>query len=149
MKANAMSGFWNNSIFITMPDFPPIDTILPHRDPAIVVDRVLSLENSVIRCERTVRENEHYGPGFSCEGIIEFCAQAAVCKETLNSPGTRKIGVIAGIDDFVFLKNAVAGDVLIAEVFTQTKFGNLSLFDCTVYRGTVKIAHGLIKAALT
>ena len=132
-----------------MSDFPPVETILPHREPAIVVDRILSLDNGTIRCDRTVRADEHYGPGLSSEGIIEFCAQAAICKETLNSPGRPKIGVIAGIDEFTFLKNAVAGDVLIAEISTKTKFGNLCLFECTVFRKDEKIAHGFIKAALT
>jgi predicted hotdog family 3-hydroxylacyl-ACP dehydratase len=132
-----------------MPDFPPVETILPHRGPAIVVDKILSLENGTIRCSRTVRADEHYGPGLSCEGIVEFCAQAAICKETLGSAGSPKVGVIAGIDDFAFFKNAAVGDVLVAQISTQTRFGNLCVFDCTVLCGEEKIAHGLIKAALT
>jgi 3-hydroxymyristoyl/3-hydroxydecanoyl-(acyl carrier protein) dehydratase len=132
-----------------VPNFPAIESILPHRDPAIVVDRILSCDNDAIRCERKVCAEEHYGPGLSCEGIIEFCAQAAICKETVCSAGSPKMGVIAGIDEFVFLKDANAGDVLVAEVSTQTKFGNLSLFKCTVFCGDIEIAHGTIKAALT
>jgi 3-hydroxymyristoyl/3-hydroxydecanoyl-(acyl carrier protein) dehydratase len=132
-----------------MPDFPPVETILPHRDPAIVVDKILSLENGTIRCGRTVRANEHYGPGLSSEGIVEFCAQAAICKETLGSLGSPKVGVIAGIDDFTFFKNAEGGDVLVAQISTKTKFGNLCVFECTVFRGQEKIAGGFIKAALT
>jgi 3-hydroxyacyl-[acyl-carrier-protein] dehydratase len=132
-----------------MSDFPAVETILPHRDPAIVVDRIVSLNASAIRCERTVRSDEHYGPGLSREGIIEFCAQAAICKETAHSTGGPKIGVIAGIDDFRFFENAHEGDVLVAEIATRTKLGTLCLFECTVFRAETKIAHGFIKAALT
>jgi 3-hydroxymyristoyl/3-hydroxydecanoyl-(acyl carrier protein) dehydratase len=132
-----------------VPDFPAIETILPHRDPAIVVDRILSADNAAMRCERTVRPDEHYGPGLSPEGIIEFCAQAAICKETVNSTGKPKVGVIAGIDDFQFFDAAAAGDVLVAEIVTRTKLGNLCLFECTVVRGEKIIVHGFIKAALT
>jgi predicted hotdog family 3-hydroxylacyl-ACP dehydratase len=148
-KANAMRRFWENSIFKTVPNFPSIESILPHRDPAIVVDRILSCDNDAIRCERKVRADEHYGSGLSCEGIIEFCAQAAICKETVCSAGSPKMGVIAGIDEFQFFSNAVAGDVLVAEIATRTKLGALCLFECTVLRENEKIAHGFIKAALT
>jgi predicted hotdog family 3-hydroxylacyl-ACP dehydratase len=132
-----------------MPDFPAVETILPHRDPAIVVDRIVSLDASAMRCERTVRSDEHYGPGLSAEGIIEFCAQAAICKETVHATGVPKIGVIVGIDEFRFFDNALEGDVLVAEIATRTKLGNLCLFECTVFRKETKIAHGFIKAALT
>lgn len=132
-----------------MPDFPSVNTILPHRDPAIVVDRIISCDKNEVRCERTVRENEHYGPGLSPEGLIEFCAQAAICGQTVNSAGAPKMGVIAGIDDFQFYGNVIAGDMLVAEIATRTKFGSLCLFECTVARAGEKIAHGLIKAALT
>jgi 3-hydroxymyristoyl/3-hydroxydecanoyl-(acyl carrier protein) dehydratase len=136
----------------SMPDFPSVATLIPHRDPAIVVDKILSFENGAIRCERTVGSDEHYGPGLSSEGIVEFCAQSALCKEALASSGGPKTGVIAGIDDFAFFKNATAGDVLVVETATRTKFGKLSVFECTVFRGALhaeKIAHGHIKAALT
>lgn len=132
-----------------MPDFPAVETILPHRDPAIVVDRILAFGNGAIRCERTVRPDEHYGPGLSPEGMVEFCAQAAICKETLQDGGGPRAGVIAGIDDFQFFKDARPGDVLIAEIATRTKFGKLCLFECTVFRSGEKMAHGLIKAALS
>jgi predicted hotdog family 3-hydroxylacyl-ACP dehydratase len=142
-----------------LPDFPAIETILPHRDPAIVVDRIQSCEKDLVRCERKVRDSEHYGPGLSPEGIIEFCAQAAICGETVNSAGAPKMGVIAGviagIDDFQFFNDAVNGDTLIAEIAARTRFGKLCLFECTVFRNALralraeKIAHGFIKAALT
>jgi predicted hotdog family 3-hydroxylacyl-ACP dehydratase len=132
-----------------MPDFPPVETLLPQRTPAIIVDRILSLEDDTIRCERTVRTDEHYGPGLSCEGIMEFCAQSAICKETVGLFGNPRVGVIAGVDDFKFFENAVAGDVLIAEIAIRTRLGALCLFECTVFRGEKEIAHGFIKAALT
>jgi predicted hotdog family 3-hydroxylacyl-ACP dehydratase len=131
-----------------MPDFPAVETILPHRDPAIVVDRIVSCDDESMRCERTVRSEEHYGPGLSAEGLVEFCAQAAICKETVHSGGEPATGVIASIDDFQFFRDALPGDVLIAEIATRTRFGKLCLFECTVLRREEKIAHGFVKAAL-
>jgi len=135
--------------FTALTNFAAVETLLPHRSPAIVVDKLDSIENNTAVCSRTVRKNEHYGPGLCEEGIIEFCAQSAICGQSLNAGGQEKIGVIAGIDDFCFYKKAISGDVLVAKIVTQAKMGNLSLFECTVRCGSDTIAHGFIKAALT
>ena len=127
--------------------FPSVETLLPHRPPAIVVDRIIAFEKSAIQCERTVRPGEHYGPGLSCEGIVEFCAQSAILCEAMASGGLIKQGVLASIDDFVFYKEAAVGDALVAEITTKTKFGNLGLFECKVTCQGTQVAHGFIKAA--
>lgn len=127
--------------------FPPVETLLPHRPPAIVVDKIISFDKGTIQCERTVRPDEHYGPGLSYEGIVEFCAQAAILCEAMASGGAMKQGVLASIDDFVFNKEAAVGDALVAEITTKTKFGNLGLFECNVTCQGGQVAHGFIKAA--
>ena len=38
----------------------------------------------------------------SPEGIVEFCAQAAILCEAMEAGGAMKKGVLAGIDDFIF-----------------------------------------------
>jgi 3-hydroxymyristoyl/3-hydroxydecanoyl-(acyl carrier protein) dehydratase len=127
--------------------FPPVETLLPHRHPAIVVDSIVAFEKGKIRCTRTVRQGEHYGPGMSSEGIVEFCAQAAILCEAMEAGGAMKKGVLAGIDDFTFQAAAVAGDKLEAEITVKTKFGNLGLFECFATANGVPLAHGFIKAA--
>jgi|WetSurMetagenome_2_1015567.scaffolds.fasta_scaffold00645_11 3-hydroxymyristoyl/3-hydroxydecanoyl-(acyl carrier protein) dehydratase len=130
-----------------MQPFPPVESLLPHRPPAIVVDEIVAFEKGKIRCRRTVRENEHYGPGLSPEGIVEFCAQAAILHEALAAGGAMKKGVLAGIDDFIFPGAAAAGDVVEAEIIVKTKFGGLGLFECTATVNGAPLAHGFIKAA--
>ena len=130
-----------------MQTFPPVETLLPHRPPAIVVDSIVAFEKGRIRCARKVRPNEHYGPGMSPEGIVEFCAQAAILCEAMGSGGAMKQGVLAGIDDFVFSGSAAAGDELEAEITVKTKFGNLGLFECSATVNGAPLAHGFIKAA--
>jgi predicted hotdog family 3-hydroxylacyl-ACP dehydratase len=128
-------------------NFPPVKSLLPHRDPSIVVDGIISFDKGTIHCERTVRPDEHYGPGLSYEGIVEFCAQAAILCEAMASGGAIKQGVLASIDDFVFNKEAAVGDALVAEITVKTKFGNLALFECNVTCKGAQVAHGFIKAA--
>ncbi|HUI92304.1 MAG TPA: hypothetical protein VLX68_08665 [Chitinivibrionales bacterium] len=130
-----------------MQNFPSVASLLPHRPPAVVVDEILSFDKGTIQCKRTVKPDEHYGPGLSPEGIVEFCAQSAILCEAMASGGAIKRGVLAGIDDFFFGKAAAAGDELIAEITTKTKFGNLALFECKVTCKDEKAAHGFIKAA--
>ena len=130
-----------------MQNFPSVESLLPHRPPAIVVDKIISFDKGSIQCQRTIRPNEHYGPGLSYEGIVEFCAQAAILCEAMASGGAIKQGVLASIDDFVFTAEAAVGDVLVAEITTKTKFGNLGLFECTVTCKGGQVAHGFIKAA--
>jgi predicted hotdog family 3-hydroxylacyl-ACP dehydratase len=128
-------------------NFPPVKSLLPHRDPSIVVDGIISFDKGTIHCERIVRPDEHYGPGLSYEGIVEFCAQAAILCEAMASGGAIKQGVLASIDDFVFYKEAAVGDALVAEITVKTKFGNLALFECNVTCKGAQVAHGFIKAA--
>jgi predicted hotdog family 3-hydroxylacyl-ACP dehydratase len=130
-----------------VPPFPPVESLLPHRSPAIVVDRITAFEPAKVTCERTVRPEEHYGPGLSYEGIVEFCAQAAILGEAMAANGAIKRGALASIDDFTFVREAAVGDVLSAEIVTKTKFGNLALFECNVTCSDSRIAYGFIKAA--
>jgi predicted hotdog family 3-hydroxylacyl-ACP dehydratase len=134
-----------------LPTYPSIDSLLPHEFPAIVVDKVLDCKDKVIVCERTVKEMEHYGPGLSPEGIMEFCAQSALCHCCLTSAqdaqGPRP-GVIAALDDFSFTMQPVAGDVLQARITVQASLGTMSIFECIVTTEGNKVAHGIVKAAL-
>ncbi len=130
-----------------MQTFPPVETLLPHRPPAVVVDRIIAYEKGTIRCERRVGPHEHYGPGLSAEGIVEFCAQAAVLCEAMGSGRAMRQGVLAGIDDFVFFRHVTAGDVVVADIRVKTRFGSLGLFECDVTCGGSPVAHGFLKAA--
>jgi len=112
-----------------------------------VVDEIVSFDNGVIRCLRTVHPNEHYGPGLSREGIVEFCAQAAILREALESGGPLSRGILASIDDFAFTRVASVGDLVEASIAVKTKFGNLGLFECTATVNGAPLAHGFIKAA--
>jgi predicted hotdog family 3-hydroxylacyl-ACP dehydratase len=127
--------------------FPPVETLLPHRPPAVVVDRIVAYEKETIRCERKVRPNEHYGPGLSAEGIVEFCAQTAILCEAMGSGRSIRHGALASIDDFVFSRQASVGDVLVAEIQVKTRLGNLALFECAVTCDGSAVAHGFLKAA--
>jgi predicted hotdog family 3-hydroxylacyl-ACP dehydratase len=127
--------------------FPAVETLLPHRPPAIVVDAIVAFEKGKIRCARTVRPDEHYGPGMSAEGIVEFCAQAAILCEAMESGGAVRRGVLASIDDFVFPGAAVVGDALETEITVKAKMGNLGLFECNATCNGSPLAHGFIKAA--
>ncbi len=130
-----------------MHTFPSVETLLPHRAPAVVVDSILSFDKGVIRCVRKVRPDEHYGPGLSAEGVIELCAQAAILREAVESGKAMQRGVLASIDDFRFFSSAQAGDTVEAEVSVKTRLGNLALFECSATVNGARLAHGFIKAA--
>jgi predicted hotdog family 3-hydroxylacyl-ACP dehydratase len=127
--------------------FPSVETLLPHRNPAIVVDRIVAFTPGKISCERVVRSGEHYGPGLSREGIVEFCAQSAILSEAIGTGAAVRQGVLASIDDFTFSLTPAPGVALVADIETKTKFGNLALFECTVTTSGKQVAHGFIKAA--
>jgi predicted hotdog family 3-hydroxylacyl-ACP dehydratase len=127
--------------------YPSPESLLPQKEEAIVVDEIISFEKDMISCIRKVRTNEHYGPGLSYEGIIEFCAQSAILCESLTKNKPLKRGVIAGIDDFTFTYQPKVDDILISKIKITTRFGDLACFECNVFCNNKEIAKGIIKAA--
>jgi 3-hydroxyacyl-[acyl-carrier-protein] dehydratase len=100
-----------------------IEAIIPHRDPFILVDEVLEIDNEHIIALKNVRADEYYFQGHFPEMpvmpgvlVVESMAQAGAIV-ALNKPENKgKIAFFAGIDKVRFKKSVFPGDTLRLEV---------------------------------
>lgn len=81
--------------------FPPIESLIPHRPPTLYLDRVLSVEGARLVAERTFLPEEFPGhfpgrpivPGLV---MLEGLAQALAALGALN--GERALAVLTGVE---------------------------------------------------
>ncbi|MEQ8168150.1 MAG: 3-hydroxyacyl-ACP dehydratase FabZ [Candidatus Eremiobacterota bacterium] len=108
-----------------MMDINKIKTILPHRYPFLLVDRVLEVEpQKRIVAIKNVSANELFFTGHFPEQpimpgvlIAEALAQVAcIMMYTENDQVSGKIPLLMGLNDFKFRKPVVPGDQLVMEV---------------------------------
>ena len=112
-----------------------IKQIIPHREPFLFLDEVISIDpgNSII-AKKTIRNDEfwirgHF-PNFAvCPGVItvEMLAQAgAVC--ILSLPEHKgKIALFGGINRTRFKKQIFPGNVVILEVIIIKRIGDIGI----------------------
>jgi 3-hydroxyacyl-[acyl-carrier-protein] dehydratase len=104
---------------------PPLDAnqiraLLPHREPMLLVDRVLEIGDHSVVAEKLVSANEPYFRGHFPDQaimpgvlIVEALAQASGVGIRWSLPELRSRGVaLVGIDKARFRRPVVPGDVL-------------------------------------
>ena len=100
-----------------------IETILPHRDPFLLIDEVLELEpGKRVVARKQVREDEWYLRGHFpgrpvMPGVltVEALAQAGAVAVLADEAYAGKLPFFAGIDDCKFKRVVEPGDALTLE----------------------------------
>lgn len=123
-------------------DVVRIQSLLPHRYPFLLVDRVIELEpDQRIRAIKNVSINEpffqgHF-PGLPVMPgvlIIEAMAQAGGLLTQLSLPAgtdlSSKRFFMVKVDNARFAKQVVPGDQLDMEVHLKRTIRNMALYDC-------------------
>jgi 3-hydroxyacyl-[acyl-carrier-protein] dehydratase len=113
-----------------MLDRAAIQAIIPHRDPFLLVDRVLELESGVSAVgELDVREDAFWVPGHFPEYavmpgvlIVEALAQCGAVALLSLPDNHGKLAFFGGIDKVRFKRQVVPGETLSLEcVITKTR----------------------------
>jgi beta-hydroxyacyl-ACP dehydratase FabZ len=107
-----------------MIDITEILSMLPHRYPFLLIDRVLEIEGDTIRAVKNVTINEPFFPGHFpgrpvMPGVLIVEAMAQAGGYLLLSrveDRDRKLIYFTGIDNCRFRKPVVPGDQLVFEV---------------------------------
>ncbi len=132
-------------------DVNQIQTILPHRYPFLMIDRVLEIvPGQRIRAIKNISVNEPFFPGHFPQKplmpgvlIIEALAQAAAILGEMSVTEGHEKGVLyylVGIDNARFRKPVGPGDQLLLEVTFQTVRRNIWKFSGTASVGDVLVA---------
>jgi len=125
----------------TLPDMAQIQTLLPHRYPFLLVDKVVSLdyEKRTIVATKNVSINEPFFQGhFPGQPImpgvliIEAMAQAGgvLPQLTLGRDAQSKLFYMVKVDKARFTKQVVPGDVLEMHVEIKRVIRNMAVYDC-------------------
>lgn len=139
-----------------MLDIEQIRSILPHRYPFLLVDRILNMEPGVrARGLKNVTINEEFFqghfPGHAIMPgvlIIEAMAQVGAVL-LLSSPERRgKLAYFAAIDEVKFKKPVLPGDSLIIEVQVDWARGKVGRVSAVSYVDDNVVAEGKLSFAV-
>ncbi len=133
-----------------------IESILPHRDPFLLLDEVLELEpGRRVVARREVRADDFWVPGHFPERavmpgvlIVEAMAQAGAVAVLIEEENRGKIAFFAGIDDCRFKRVVSPGDVLTLACEIDTVRGPIGRGKATAHVGDELAARGTLTFAV-
>lgn len=130
----------------------PIEALLPHARPMILIDRVLDFDPKFIEAELTVRPEMPFfeaGKGIAAHIGLEWMAQACaayVGLEALLADQTVRIGFLLGTRNFAAkIPWFAAGETLRVRADLVFRDGETGVFDCAIHRD----ALAAVRAQLT
>ena len=133
-----------------------IETIIPHREPFILLDRVLELEpGRRVVAEYTVRADAWWFAGhFPARPvmpgvlIVEAMAQTGAIAVLVEEENRGKIAFFAGIDDCRFKRIVEPGDVLTLTCEIDQIRGPIGRGKATAYVGDALATRGTLTFAV-
>ena len=140
----------------TLDDLPPLDRILPHRSPFLLVDRIVELVPNVriVAIKHVSRGEQHLAPGrggapvLPLTMVMEAVAQVGAVL-VLSMPENRdRIAFLLGIDRVRQRKVVRAGDTMVIEVTIQKLRATMGRMAGRVRVGEHTIANGVVTFAL-
>ena len=133
-----------------------IESILPHRDPFLLVDEVTELEpGSRVVARRAVSTEDWWFPGHFPDRpvmpgvlIVEAMAQTGAIAVLVEEENRGKIAFFAGIDDCRFKRVVEPGDVLTLVCEIETVRGPIGRGKATAHVGDALAARGTLTFAV-
>ena len=143
--------------------FPPvpfgrdvIESILPHREPFLLIDEVTELEpGHRVVARRDVRADDWWFPGHFPSRpvmpgvlIVEAMAQTGAVAVLVQEENRGKIAFFAGIDDCRFKRIVEPGDILTLVCEIDTVRGPIGRGKATAHVGSELAARGTLTFAV-
>jgi 3-hydroxyacyl-[acyl-carrier-protein] dehydratase len=133
-----------------------IESILPHRDPFLLLDEVIELEpGRRVVARRGVRAEDPWFAGHFPSRpvmpgvlIVEAMAQAGAVAVLIEEENRGKIAFFAGIDDCRFKRVVEPGDTLTLTCEIETVRGPIGRGKATAYVGDELAARGTLTFAV-
>lgn len=137
-------------------DRTQIEAIIPHRDPFLLLDRVVGLvpgeyaiaEKDILETLDVFRGHFPGHPVFPGVLQLEALAQAGVVAALSPPEAKDKIVLFAGVDDVRFRRPVVPGDVLRLETRLTKSRGKLGWAEAKAYVGDDLVCSATLTFAL-
>jgi predicted hotdog family 3-hydroxylacyl-ACP dehydratase len=132
----------------------PITTLIPQRPPFVMVDRVLSCDDTdavtefVIRPDNIFLDDNRLATSGMIENMAQSCAARMGCINMMKNESV-KIGFIGDIRNCEIHRQPLMGETLTTHVHIIEDVFHLTLANVTVNIGDETIASTRIKIALT
>ena len=133
-----------------MSEYPPIEAIMPHRPPMILLDRVEDAGEGYLRCSVTLREDSPFIEGGTASPVIatEYMAQCVAAHsgyKAVRRGDPVRIGYLLGTRSLELGVEALhVGEKLIVEARHVWGDDALGQYDCTVHRGEHRVAAAVL-----
>jgi 3-hydroxyacyl-[acyl-carrier-protein] dehydratase len=122
-------------------DINEIMTYLPHRYPFLMVDRIIELEPGVkaVGIKNLTINEPQFSGHFPCKPImpgvlmIEAMAQVGACALFSLDKYHGQLGILAGVDNMRFKRQAVPGDTLTITSQVIKLKGSFGWFKSEIY----------------
>jgi 3-hydroxyacyl-[acyl-carrier-protein] dehydratase len=129
-----------------------IQSILPHRYPFLLVDRLSELEpgkrgvgvKNLTGNEWCLNGGPAYPPVLLLESLAQVGGIVLGSKAREENPNSRFIGLFAGVSDFQFLRAPVVGEQITLTMELSQSLASIYRFNSEVSVGGKKIAGGQI-----
>jgi 3-hydroxyacyl-[acyl-carrier-protein] dehydratase len=129
-----------------------IQSILPHRYPFLLVDRITELSpgkrgagiKNLTGNEWCLNGGSAYPPVLLLESLAQVGGVVLGSKAREENPNSRFVGLFAGVSDFQFLRAPVAGEQIILKMELSQSLASIYRFSSEVRVGGEKIAGGQI-----
>jgi len=129
-------------------------TLIPQRRPFVMVDRILSFDETESSTDFVIKEDNIFcKDGLFLEtGIMENIAQTCAARIgyiNINNNESVKIGVIGSIKDLIITKLPKVGTTLVTKVKVLSEVFAITLVEAEVYDNDELIAKCEMKISLT
>lgn len=139
-----------------MLDKTQIEAILPHRDPFLLVDRVIELvpgeyaiaEKDILATDEVFEGHFPGHPVFPGVLQLEAMAQTGAVAVLSEPESAGKIVLFARADDVRFRRPVVPGDVLRLEMRLSSSRGRVGKGDGKAYVGSELVSSGTLTFAI-
>lgn len=129
-----------------------IQTLLPHRYPFLLVDRILELEpgkravglKNLAGHEWFFQGHGRYPAALLLESLAQVGGIVLGSKARQEAPEARYIGLFAGVSGFEFCRAAQLGEEITLKMELTQSLASLYRFSAEAFVGDEKIAGGQI-----
>lgn len=137
----------------TIPSSPPSllpYSLLPHRAPFLLVDRVLAVSGEQVTAEKRLAVGDPLLVDGLLPGplLVEALAQTAACLMGAGSEGREHLGYLVAAQGWKFPSGARAGDTLVLTAVRTATLGALHRFDGAARVGEREVASGSMSFAV-